>query len=142
MKVLILCTGNSCRSQMAEGYLQSLDEMLDVYSAGTKPELEINPYAVLVMKEIGIDISMNYPKNVELFLNEEFNYVITVCDNAKETCPMFYGYVENMLHYGFEDPAQARGTEEEILKKYRQIRDQITQQFDQFYDIELMSNQE
>jgi arsenate reductase len=127
---------------MAEGYLQSLDEMLDVYSAGTNPEPEINPYAVQVMKEIGIDISMNYPKSVDLFIEEEFDYVITVCDKARENCPMFYGYVENMLHYGFEDPAQARGTEEEILKKYRQIRDQITQQFDQFYDIELMSNQE
>ena len=141
MKILILCTGNSCRSQMAEGYLQSLDKTLTIYSAGTKPEHEINHYAVLVMKEIGIDISANYPKKVELFLDEEFHYVITVCDEAKETCPTFYGFVENMLHYGFEDPAKAQGTEEEILQKYRKIRDQIIQQFDQFYDIELMSNQ-
>ncbi len=141
MKILILCTGNSCRSQMAEGYLQSLDSTLTVYSAGTNPELEINPYAVLVMKEMSIDISMNYPKKVELFLDEEFHYVITVCDDAKETCPTFYGYVEYMLHYGFEDPAKARGTEEQILKKYREIRDQIVQQFDQFYDIEILSNQ-
>jgi len=126
---------------MAEGYLQSLDDTLIVYSAGTDPEPEINPYAVKVMKEIGIDISANYPKNVELFLDDEFQYVITVCDNAKESCPTFYGFVENMLHYGFEDPAKAQGTEDEILKKYRQIRDQIVQQFDQFYDIELMSNQ-
>ncbi len=133
MKILILCTGNSCRSQMAEGFLKSFDPGLEVYSAGTNPSAEVHPKAIQVMKEIGIDISNGYPKNVNQFLNDSFDYVITVCDNAKETCPVFLGNVKEQLHIGFEDPAEATGTEDEILSKFREIRDEIKRDFDKFY---------
>lgn len=132
-KILILCTGNSCRSQMAEGLLKSFDENLEIYSAGTNPSNQVHPKAVIVMKEIGIDLSENYPKKVDQFLNESFDYVITVCDNAKETCPVFFGKVKNQLHIGFEDPAEATGTEEEILGEFRRIRDEIKNDFYEFY---------
>ena len=110
-KILILCTGNSCRSQIAEGFLKSFNANLEVYSAGTNPTQKVNDYAIKVMQEIGIDLSLNKPKNVEVFLSQEFDYVITVCDGAKETCPVFIGKVKNRLHIGFEDPADAKGTE-------------------------------
>lgn len=138
-KILILCTGNSCRSQMAEGFLKSFDSELEVYSAGTKPADKVNPKAVTVMNEIGIDISQNYPKDVEQFINESFDYVITVCDNAKETCPVFMGKVGKQLHIGFEDPAEATGTEEEILAVFRKVRDEIKNAFFDFYTNELKS---
>ena len=125
MKILILCTGNSCRSQMAEGFLKSFDEKLDVYSAGTEPSDKVHPKAVQVMKEIGIDISDNYPKSVDEYLNEVFDYVITVCGGANENCPTFTGKVKNRLHIGFDDPAEATGTEEEILGEFIRIRDEI-----------------
>lgn len=134
MKILIICTGNSCRSQMAEGFLKSFDPRLQVFSAGTRPEKQVSPYAVEVMKETGIDISRNRPKKVDLFLNDSFDYVITVCDSAKETCPLFSGKVGKRLHKGFEDPANARGTEEEILAVYRRVRDQISKEFRAFYN--------
>jgi arsenate reductase len=133
-KILIICTGNSCRSQMAEGYLKSLDPALAVYSAGTRPEAKVNPNAVIVMSEIGIDISMQYPKNVDGFKNESFDFVITVCDSAKESCPVFTGQVVNRLHIGFEDPADAKGTMEEVLSVYRKVRDEIKTGFKKFYD--------
>ena len=137
MKILILCTGNSCRSQMAEGFLKSFDHNLEVYSAGTKPEKEVNPYAVTVMKEKRINLEQNVPKNVDQFLDQSFDYVITVCDSAKETCPMFMGDVKHKLHMGFEDPAGASGTEEEILKKFREISDQIESEFNKLYNTKL-----
>jgi arsenate reductase len=140
MKILVLCTGNSCRSQMAEGFLKSFDPRLEVFSAGTKPAERINPFAVRVMKEVGIDISEQFPKDVERFLNEEFDYVITVCDNAKETCPVFTGRVKNRLHIGFEDPAEAVGEEEEVLHVYRRVRDQIGEAFRKLYDEVLRNN--
>ncbi len=133
MKILILCTGNSCRSQMAEGFLKSFNPELQVFSAGTKPSEDVNPNAIKVMNEIGIDLGKNYPKNVELYLNNSFDYVITVCDNAKETCPVFIGKVSKKLHIGFEDPAEADGTEEEILSVFRKIRDEIKKEFYNFY---------
>lgn len=133
MKFLILCTGNSCRSQMAEGILKSLDPSLEVFSAGTKPEKQVNPNAIEVMKEIGIDISDHFPKLVDNFVNESFVYVITVCDNAKETCPVFFGSVKHRLHMGFEDPADAKGTNEEVLIVYRKVRDEIRTAFTKFY---------
>lgn len=136
-RILILCTGNSCRSQMAEGFLKSFDKNLEVYSAGTKPADKVNPKAVQVMNEVGIDISNNYPKDVEQFINESFDYVITVCDNAKETCPVFIGKVGKQLHIGFEDPADATGTEEEILAVFRKVRDEIKRDFYNFYLNEL-----
>jgi len=140
MKIFVLCTGNSCRSQMAEGFLKSFDPRLEVFSAGTKPAERINPFAVRVMKEVGIDISEQFPKDVERFLNEEFDYVITVCDNAKETCPVFTGRVKNRLHIGFEDPAEAVGEEEEVLPVYRRVRDQIGEAFRKLYDEVLRNN--
>jgi len=129
IKILVLCTGNSCRSQMAEGFLKSINNDFEVYSAGTHPEKEVNPFAVNVMKEKGINISSNIPKNVNDFVNEPFDYVITVCDNAKEVCPVFTGNVKHMLHVGFEDPALAIGTNDEKLNVYRSIRDQIEIEF-------------
>ncbi|NOX18435.1 MAG: arsenate reductase ArsC [Chlorobi bacterium] len=133
MKILILCTGNSCRSQMAEGFLKSFDDKLEVYSAGTNPSGEVHPKAIQVMDEIGIDIGGGKPTNVDEFINNSFDYVITVCDNAKETCPVFVGKVKNRLHIGFEDPAEATGTEEEILVEFRKIRDEIKDRFEEFY---------
>ncbi len=133
MKILILCTGNSCRSQMAEGFLKSFNPELEVYSAGTNPSEEVHPKAIKVMDEVGIDISGGYPKNVDQFLDQSFDYVITVCDNAKETCPVFIGNVKKQLHIGFEDPAEATGTDEEILNEFRKIRDEIKRDFLEFY---------
>lgn len=132
-KILIICTGNSCRSQMAEGWLQSFDERLDVFSAGTRPEKLVNPYAVKVMAEVGIDISFHYPKSIDNFIHESFDYVITVCDNANKICPVFRGNVKNRLHIGFEDPADATGSDEEITEVYCKIRDQIRDEFYKFY---------
>jgi len=137
MRVLILCTGNSCRSQMAEGYLKSLDENLEVYSAGTKPANEVNPFAVKAMNEIGIDISGGIPENVDEYINHSFNYVITVCDNAKENCPVFTGKVIKRLHIGFDDPADATGTEEEVMPVYRRVRDEIRKELGEFYKNEI-----
>jgi arsenate reductase len=132
MKILILCTGNSCRSQMAEGFLKSFDSNLDVCSAGTNPSNKIHPKAIQVMNELGIDLSKNYPKKVDQFLHDSFDYVITVCDNAKEACPVFIGKVGKQLHIGFEDPAGVTGTEEEILSVFRRIRDEIREKLFQF----------
>src|SRR4030042_6423368 len=129
MKILILCTGNSCRSQMAEGFLKSFDESLEVFSAGTKPAVRVNHRAIQVMNEAGIDISKQYPKNVDEFLNDSFDYVITVCDDANESCPFFYGKVKHRLHIRFEDPALAKGTEKEVLAVFRKVRDDITERF-------------
>ena len=133
MRILILCTGNSCRSQMAEGILKSLDARLSVFSAGTHPAAVINPYAVKVMKETGIDISNQYPKEAELFINDSFDYVITVCDNAKESCPVFRGNVKHLLHISFEDPAAAKGDDDEVINVYRRVRDEIKKEFTDFY---------
>ena len=133
MKILILCTGNSCRSQIVEGYLKSFDKNLEVYSAGTKPVDEVNPNSIKVMKEVGIDISSQYPQNVDEFIDKSFDYVITVCDNAKEICPVFNGKVKQKLHIPFEDPADATGTEEEVLAVYRKVRDDINERFREFY---------
>ena len=140
MKILILCTGNSCRSQMAEGFLKSFDRNLEVYSAGTHPAVVPNPNAVAAMKEIGIDISANKPKSVDLFLDGTFDYVITVCGGAKESCPAFTGKVRHRLHIGFDDPADAVGTPEEVMRVYRRVRDEIRQEFEKFYDENVKGN--
>jgi len=132
-RISILCTGNSCRSQMAQGFLKSFDGDLEVYSAGTKPAERVNPFAVKAMKELGIDISNGIPENVEKYLLQPFDYVITVCDNAKETCPVFIGDVKHRLHIGFDDPADATGTEEEVMLVYRRIRDEIKKEFYNLY---------
>ena len=137
-KILILCTGNSCRSQMAEGFLKSFNNEIEVYSAGTNPEKRINPLTVKVMSEVGINISLNKPKNVNLFVEKIFDYVITVCDNAKESCPIFLGKIGETIHIGFDDPAEAKGSDEEILFEYRRIRDLIFKEFNEFYKNYLM----
>jgi arsenate reductase len=118
---------------MAEGFLKSFDSKLEVFSAGTNPAPRISSRAIQVMKEIGIDISNGYPKSVDQFINEPFDYVITVCDHAKEVCPVFTGIVGTQLHIGFDDPAMANGTEEEVLQVYRRVRDEIREQFNKFY---------
>jgi len=137
MKILILCTGNTCRSQMAEGFLKSFDSIMDVYSAGTKAEGIVNPNAITVMKEMGIDLSQNIPDSVDKYLNMAFDYVITVCDGAKEICPVFQGEVKNQIHIGFDDPADATGTKEEVLSEFRRIRNEILVDFYTFYNTEL-----
>ena len=133
MKILIICTGNTCRSQMAESFLKSFDKNLEVFSAGTKAETIVNPYAVKAMDEKGIDISKQKPKSVDIFLKDSFDYVITVCDGAKEVCPIFVGNVKHRLHMGFEDPANATGNDEEKMFVYRKVRDEIEIAFNKFY---------
>ena len=132
-RILILCTGNSCRSQMAEGFLKSFDNDLEVFSAGTHPASRVHPRAIAIMEEAGIDISDNRPKSLDQFLSLPFDYVITVCDNAKEACPVFVGPVKHRLHLGFADPAEATGTNEEVLAAFRRVRDEIRRGFFHFY---------
>jgi len=118
---------------MAEGFLRSFDPELKVFSGGTEPAEEVNPNAVLVMQEIGIDISKGQPNSVNNFLDEAFDYVITVCDHAKEVCPVFTGEVKNHLHIGFDDPVDAVGTPEEVLTVYRRVRDEIQRDLSELY---------
>jgi arsenate reductase (thioredoxin) len=134
IKILILCTGNACRSQMAEGILKSFDNIIEVHSAGISPADRISSITVKVLKEIGIDISSNYPKSVSNFINDEFDFVISVCDNANQECPVFAGKVLNRLHIPFDDPYMVKGSEEEILVAYRRIRDEIMSEFIVFYN--------
>ncbi len=133
-RVLILCTGNSCRSQMAEAFIKHWYPDWQVFSAGTNPSVQVHPIAVKVMSEIGIDISKGYPKDVDEFTHQSFDYVITVCGNAKETCPVFIGEVKVLDHVGFDDPAEATGTEDEILEVFRIIRDEISTRFKKYFD--------
>ena len=134
MRILILCTGNSCRSQMAHDILQSLEPNLEVFSAGTKPAEKVNPRAVKVMNEIGIDISGHVPHNVADYTDEAWDYVITVCGSAKETCPVFNGKVGKRIHIGFDDPSEIQGEEETVLHEFRKTRDEIKEQFTKFYN--------
>ncbi len=114
---------------MAEGFLKSFDPTLEVHSAGTQPAVRVHPTAIAVMKEVGIDLTRSFPKSVDEFIEQPFDYVITVCDNAKETCPVFVGKVKHRLHIGFDDPAEARGTDDEVLAVFRRVRDEIRQEF-------------
>jgi len=140
MKILILCTGNSCRSQMVHGFLQSFDKDITVRSAGTEPAKQINGTAVKVMKEIGIDISHHTPKMVDQYLNDEWDFVITVCGGAKEVCPAFIGKVKQRLHIGFDDPSHAIGTEEYIWSEFIRVRDEIKEAFIKFYNENLKNH--
>jgi arsenate reductase (thioredoxin) len=133
MKVLILCTGNSCRSQMAQGLLQSFNKNITVCSAGTQPSKQVNSKAVQVMKEVGINISKHNPKSVDQYLNDIWDYVITVCNDANETCPVFLGNVKHRLHMGFEDPSKISGSDEFIISEFRRVRDEIKDGFQKFY---------
>ena len=133
MRILILCTGNSCRSQMAHGFLQSFSSNIEVHSAGTRPAAQVNPLAVETMLETGIDISSHTPKDVSIYLQQEWDYVITVCGGANESCPAFTGKVKHRLHMGFEDPSEATGTPEFIKSEFRRIRNQIRTGFRLFF---------
>jgi len=137
MKILILCTGNSCRSQMAHGFLQSFDKRLLVFSAGTEPAARVNPTAIDVMKKVGIDISKHRPTHVSQYLNEEWDYVITVCDSAKETCPVFPGKVRHRLHIGFDDPSLVKGSYVEVINEFYRVRNDIRDEFYKFYETKL-----
>ncbi|MGL5681638.1 MAG: arsenate reductase ArsC [Marinifilaceae bacterium] len=140
IKVLILCTGNSCRSQMAHGFLQAFDKDLIVRSAGTEAAGRLNADAVRVMKEVGIDISGHTSDSVEKYLDEPWDYVITVCGGANETCPAFHGEVKHRLHFGFDDPSHAVGTPEFIDSEFHRVRDEIREKFSHFYLNELMDD--
>ncbi|MFC1666473.1 arsenate reductase ArsC [Candidatus Omnitrophota bacterium] len=123
-RVLFICSYNSCRSQMAEGMLRALcGERYEVYSAGTK-QTGVNPYSIKVMSELGIDISKQRSKTIDEFLNQEFDYVVTVCDNAKKSCPLFPGKCEK-IHWGLKDPGEAEGDDEKKLAVFRKIRGEI-----------------
>ena len=119
---------------MAQGFLKSFDNKIEVHSAGTVPAARVNPKAIEVMAEAGIDISKNTPKSVDEFLNDQWDYVITVCDNANETCPVFIGKVKHRMHMGFEDPSKITGTEEFIMNEFRRVRDLIMSEFRNFYE--------
>lgn len=118
---------------MAHGFLQSFDKRLDVRSAGTRPSAHVNSKAVEVMMEAGVDISAHTPKSVDIYLNEPWDYVITVCGGANETCPMFTGEVGKRLHIGFDDPSDAVGSDEFVMSEFRRVRDEIKEGFERFY---------
>ena len=122
-KILFLCTGNSCRSQMAEGFAKKLG--WDAHSAGTHPEIAINHNAIKVMNEMEIDISHHKPKSLDLYVNQHFNIVASVCDNAKRSCPVFFANSDSIIHQSFKDPANALGSEEAILNEFSEVRDLI-----------------
>jgi arsenate reductase len=124
---------------MAHGFLQSFDNNIEVHSAGTEPASQVNQTAVKVMGEVGIDISQHKSKLVDIYLKDEWDYVITVCDNAKETCPVFFGKVKHRLHMGFEDPSHATGTDEYILSEFRRVRDEINKSFYTLYTTQIKS---
>jgi len=130
--VLILCTGNSCRSHLAEGILRhAAGDLFEVHSAGSKPAGYVHPKAIEVMKEIGLDISGHTSKHMSEFLDQKITTVITVCGNADQACPMFPGQV-NRYHWGFDDPAQSKGTDEEVLRVFRSVRAQIKLVFEAY----------
>ena len=139
-RILVLCTGNRCRSQMAQGILQSLDPHLDGHSAGTKPASEVHPLGLKVMSEIGIDISTHYPKHIDRFIDQEWDLVITVCGGANGSCPMFSGKVGKRMHIGFDDPDAFTGTDEEIIAEFRRVRDEIRLKMQDFYLTEINRN--
>ncbi len=135
-KVLFLCTGNSCRSQMADGLVNhDFAGRIEAFSAGTEPH-GLNPKAVQVMGEIGIDIGANSSDHISKYEGQPFDYVITLCGDANEKCPLFFGGVKR-LHMGFDDPPKATGTEEEVMDVYRRVRDKIRQTMREFFEKEL-----
>jgi len=137
-RVLILCTGNSCRSQMAQGLFSHLSNgTYDAYSAGVSPTT-VNPLAIRAMREIGIDISHHTSDGIEQYLNRDFDLVITVCDNAQENCPIFPG-AKNTRHWPFEDPADAKGSEKERMRVFRKVRDKIRDKIANFLQIKKAS---
>ena len=139
-KILVLCTGNSCRSQIAEGYLRYFaNGNADVYSAGVETH-GVNPKAIAIMREDSIDISNHTSNNIDEYYDIDFNFVITVCDNAKERCP-FFPTKAKKFHHNFSDPAKAKGTDEEINEQFRQVRQQIKEYCERFVAENLKGNQ-
>jgi len=133
MRILILCTGNSCRSQMAHGWMQSFDDTLEVYSGGTRPADRVNSKAIEVMADAGIDISNHTPHHVNEYLEQPWDYVITVCGGANESCPTFHGEVKHRLHIGFDDPSEAKGTDEFIRSEFQRVCNEIRTKFYELY---------
>jgi arsenate reductase len=130
MKIIVICTGNTCRSQIAEGLLKSKYPEAEIYSAGTHPEIHVNPYAVQAMAEVGYDISKQYPKIVTDFIHEEFDYVLTVCDSAQETCPVFPN-AKNRVHNSFVDPSRSSyESDEHALEVYKNTVKEISNWID------------
>ena len=130
MKIIVICTGNTCRSQIAEGLLKSKYPEAEIYSAGTHPEIQVNPYAVQAMAEVGYDISKQYPKLVTDFIHEEFDYVLTVCDSAQETCPVFPN-AKNRVHNSFVDPSRSSyESDEHALEVYKNTVKEISNWID------------
>ena len=142
MRILILCTGNSCRSQMAHGILQALDASIEVHAAGTHPAARVHPIAIEVMQEFGLDISHHQPQSVDSYIAMEWDYVVTVCGGANENCPVFEGKVKHRLHMGFEDPAEAKGTEAEVREVFRTVRDNILKDFFALYQVYIRKESE
>jgi arsenate reductase len=136
-RILVLCTGNSARSQMSAGFLRTFDPALDVDSAGTVPAPRVNPFAVRAMKEVGIDISAAVPRSVSEYLGQPFDLVITVCDDADKNCPNFRGKVGKRVHLGFPDPAAATGSDEDKMAVFRNVRDAIQTRFREYYEAEI-----
>jgi arsenate reductase (thioredoxin) len=138
-RVLFLCSANSCRSQMAEGLINHfMGDRIAAFSAGTEAT-SVNPLAIEMLKEIGIDISAHRSKNISEFAGQRFDYVITICGNANETCPLYIGGTKKM-HIGFDDPAKAKGTKEEILREFRRVRDEIKKIMTTFFQAEKIIN--
>ncbi len=138
-RVLFLCTANSCRSQMAEGIINHfLSDRITAFSAGTKAT-DVNPTAIEVLKEIGVDISAHRAKNLSEFDGQSFDDVITLCGSANETCPLYIGGTTK-THIGFDDPAQAKGTEEEVLREFRRVRDEMKEKLIAFFQAERIIN--
>jgi arsenate reductase len=139
-KILVLCTGNSCRSQIAEGYLRHFaNGNAEVYSAGVETH-GVNPKAIAIMQEDGIDISNHTSNNIDEYYDIDFDFVITVCDNAKERCP-FFPTKAKKFHHNFSDPAKAKGTDEEINEQFREVRQQIKEYCERFIAENLKGNQ-
>lgn len=122
---------------MAMGFLRAIDANLDIQSAGTDPTSAVNPYAIKAMAEVDIDLNNEQPKSVELYLKEEWDFVITVCGGANESCPAFTGKIGKRMHIGFDDPASATGTDEEIMEVFRRVRDEIKKEMQKFYVVEV-----
>lgn len=133
MRILILCTGNSCRSQMAHGFMEAFDERIEVHSAGTEASGKLNQNAVKAMAEFGIDISANTSDSIDKYIDLTWDYVITVCGGANEMCPAFVGEVTHRLHIGFDDPSHATGSDEFVWSEFERVRGEIKARFTELY---------
>jgi arsenate reductase (thioredoxin) len=139
IRVLFLCTANSCRSQMAEGIVNHFPgDKIAAFSAGTEATM-VNPLSIQVLKEIGIDISKHQSKKLTVFDGQSFDYVITLCGSANETCPLYIGGTKK-IHIGFDDPVEAQGTKEEVVREFRRVRNEIKEKLTAFFQAEKVIN--